>query len=136
MDGLEFPWLAALPAGVAYFVLGGVWFSQPMFGRLWDRAQGFQRTPEWRYSPAYFVAPLVGSFVVVAALGVLASWVEATSLRDAIALGAAVGGVAAAVSAINAIVPRFPQPVVFGLLTGGYHLTASTLAAVLLVSLS
>jgi hypothetical protein len=36
-------------AGLAYFVLGGLWFT-PLLGRQWDKAVGFGRPPEWRLS--------------------------------------------------------------------------------------
>ncbi len=33
-------WLAVLVAGVAFFALGGLWYSNLMFGKQWSLAVG------------------------------------------------------------------------------------------------
>jgi hypothetical protein len=57
-------WLAIGIATAAYFLLGGLWFSQLAFGGIWDRAIGFDRPAKWKPGPLYFNGPLLGCFAV------------------------------------------------------------------------
>jgi len=41
MDMSTVNWMAVLVAAVANFVIGGLWFSPAMFGKLWMKANGF-----------------------------------------------------------------------------------------------
>ena len=34
-------WLAIAVAAVAYFMVGGLWYSKALFGRAWVRTTGF-----------------------------------------------------------------------------------------------
>jgi Protein of unknown function (DUF1761) len=132
----DLSWWAVLVAAVVYFALGGFWFARPFFGRAWEAAQGFERPEGFRLTPSYYVVPLVGSLVVAAVLGLALDWFGAGSVMDALLVGGAVGCATAAVTLTNAIVPRFARPIVFGVITGGYHLIAAVLAAVVIFLLS
>jgi len=48
--------LSPVIAGIAYFALGGIWFS-PLFGKQWDKAAGFVRPEKWRPAAVYYLAP-------------------------------------------------------------------------------
>jgi hypothetical protein len=133
---VDLSWWAVLIAGLVYYALGGFWFARPFLGRAWEAAQGFERPEGWKLTASYYVVPLIGSLVVAAVVRLALGWSGAAAVGDALAVGAAVGCATAAVSLTNAITPRFPKPVVFGLITGGYHLLAAVVAALLIVAFS
>lgn len=41
MDSMIINWFAVIAAAVSAFVLGGLWYSPLLFGRAWQRANGF-----------------------------------------------------------------------------------------------
>lgn len=68
----ELNWLAVLVATVAYFVLGGIWYSNPVFGRAWARADGFQRAEGESPGAVWYVVPFISNFLGVLATAMLA----------------------------------------------------------------
>jgi hypothetical protein len=40
LDDLD--WLAVIVAAIAYFVIGAIWYAQPVFGRAWSAAAGIE----------------------------------------------------------------------------------------------
>lgn len=122
-----------LVAGLAYFALGGLWFT-PLFGRQWDRAVGFARPPRWRPGPAYYLGPLAGCLAVAAAMAYLLRLLPPAAGWDAVLpMGAVVGlGVAAAVTGVNAIAPNMPRPGLYTAVVGSYHALGAVLCAAVL----
>src|SRR5688500_7149419 len=82
----EVNWLAILVAGVACFLLGGLWYSPVLFGKAWQRETGL--TDE-RLKKSNMVMIFGVSFV----LSLLAAWNFANFLgpRPSLAFGAGVG---------------------------------------------
>ncbi|MCU0251224.1 MAG: DUF1761 domain-containing protein [Vicinamibacterales bacterium] len=121
--------VSTLAAGVAYFALGGLWFT-PLFGRYWDRAVGFQRPARWRPALTYYLVPLAGCLAVSLTLGFLLGRVAAVSLTEVLGLGLAVGvGISFAVTSINALAPNMPRPALYAAVTGRYHVLGAVLCA-------
>ncbi len=81
----ELNWLAVLVAALAYFVLGAIWYSNPLFGKQYRAALGVteQGTPE----PMMFVVNLVGWFVAATVLGLIAKAIGVSTVIDGIVLG-------------------------------------------------
>lgn len=126
-------WLAVVAAGLAYYVLGGLWFSQGIFGKAWDKAIGFDRPKDWQVTPRYYIGPLIGCLATALALAVLAQALGVNLFNEAVSLGLIVGvGVAGAVTFTNAITPRTPRPLVFAVITGTYHVLGIVLASTML----
>ena len=128
--------VAVIAATLAYFVLGAVWFT-PLFGKQYDKAIGVDRSKKQKWPPIYYYGPFIGAVLTVSATAILISALKIENLSDAVALGLIVGiGYSAAVSFTNAITPNMPKPVLFGLITGSYHLAGVIVAALIIVSLS
>lgn len=126
-------WLGVLAATLGIYLLGALWFT-PLFGRAWDRGVGVRREPGARFGPAYYLVPLVGAAGTAYANAVLVTAAGVVGLADALVLGTVVGlGVGAAVSFTNALTPRTARPLLYGLVTGSYHLVSGVLAAVVAV---
>ncbi len=122
-------YLSIFVAGLAYFILGGLWFT-PLFGKLWDKAVGFDRPEKWRPSAIYYIGPLVGCFVSAFAVALLINLIKPESLPDALFIGLIVGlGIGATITTVNAISPNTPHPAIYAMVTGGYHLTGLVLCS-------
>jgi Protein of unknown function (DUF1761) len=119
-------------AGLAYFALGGLWFT-PLFGKAWDKAVGFDRPPRWRPAAAYYLGPLVGCVVVAFATQALLNISGADSLdRKLLVAGIAGVGFSACVTTVNAISPNVPRPALYAAVVGSYHVVGTLLCAVVL----
>ena len=62
MSGLTIDWLPAVGAGVAAFMLGGLWYG-PLFGRTWSAAHGLPE--DYRIPPSVYAVG-VASYVLMA----------------------------------------------------------------------
>lgn len=133
-DIREIGWLAVLLATCGSYVLGGLWFT-PLFGRMWDRSIGYERTRGRPFGPAYYVVPLVCSFVASLITAALAVALNAHGWTEALLLGAILGVGFAVVSVNNAVAPNVPHPFLFGSVVGGYHLTSCILVAMVVVGM-
>lgn len=128
----ELNWLAIIVAAVVYFMLGAAWFT-PIFGKTYDSATGVPRSKKQKWPLLYYVGPLASSVVATIATSLLVYALNITQLFDAIALGFIVGiGYAASVSINNAISPNMPRPLLYGAVTGGYHVVGIVLVAAII----
>lgn len=122
METLPINWLAVAVASIAYFALGGLWFSPLMFGKSWDRAIGFDRPVQWRPGIIFYAGPLIGCWVASFATAMLLHFAQPQSFMHAIGLGLVVGlGYGGTVTGVNAISPTLPRPGLFAAITGSYH---------------
>ncbi len=128
--------LPILAAGLAYFALGGLWFT-PLFGKQWDKAVGFDRPPKWRPAAAYYVGPLLGCLVAAFACSYLVQLTQAQSFLDYLRVGLLVGlGFGATVTTTNAISPNMHNPGLYAAVVGSYHVAGLALCAGVLYGLS
>jgi len=132
---LELNGWAVLLATFVYFVLGALWFT-PLFGKYYDLALDFDRQKDYKWPPIYYISPLVSSLIVSTATAMLVYLLKIDLLADAVMLGLIVGvGYAATISFNNAVNPVTPKPLLYGAVTGGYHVVGITLVAVVVTAL-
>ena len=129
-------WLAVVVGGLAYFVLGALWFARPVFGRAWRRSVGWDDSrPDPAVNPATYVIPLLAFLVMGAATGMLAAATGSSDLNGGITLGLVLGvGYALARTAVDATFsPNTPHPWVWFAISGGYHLVGVLVMTVIIV---
>lgn len=125
-------WLAVGVATIASFMLGALWFT-PLFGKAYDTAMGYKRGKDQAFTPIYYIGPFIGSLATTLATAVLLYSADIDAMSDAITLCLIVGiGYAASVSFVNAINPKTPRPLLYGAVTGGYHIVSILLVGVVL----
>ncbi|HVR34012.1 MAG TPA: DUF1761 domain-containing protein, partial [Acidimicrobiia bacterium] len=73
-------WLAVLVAGLAYFVLGALWYTNALFGRQYRTALGIDAESQQAPDPMLLVTNLVGWLVSAVALGLIVVAVGAETL--------------------------------------------------------
>lgn len=128
--------LPVVAAGIAYFALGGLWFT-PLFGRQWDKAVGFQRPLKWRPSAIYYIGPFVGCLIATFATSHLLQLAHAQGLTDYLKVGCFVGlGYGATIATVNAIAPNMPHPGLYAAVVGSYYVVGLVLGSAVLYWLS
>ena len=135
-------WPAVVVAGVAYFILGGIWYAPPVLGKPWMRATGM--TPEQAGGegggpgPAIFVAPLLGYLVSAIATAMLAEATGTDSISEGLTLGLVVGlGYAAVFAAVTATFSvSWPKPWTWFWITASYNLLGLLITGAILGAMS
>jgi hypothetical protein len=128
----EFNWLAIILATLAYFMLGALWFT-PLFGKAYDKALDSKRAKNQKWPAVYYIGPFLSAFAATIATAVLLYALNVGQTSDALWLGLIVGvGYAMSISFNNAINPKTPRPLLYGAVTGGYHVVGIVIVAAIL----
>ena len=99
----ELNWLAVIVAGLAYFVLGALWYTNVLFGRQYRTAIGVSPDEQGQPDPMLLVTNLVGWLVAALALGLVAVAIDADGAVDGVVLGIVVGiGIVGTHQVVNA----------------------------------
>lgn len=83
----ELNWLAVVVAGLAYFVIGAIWYSNALMGRQYRSALGIDPDAPGQPEPVQLFVNLVGWIVAAAAMGLVSYSIGADSFGDGLALG-------------------------------------------------
>ena len=92
MEATAINYLAVLVAGVAYMILGALWYSPVLFGSAWMK--GIGKTKEQVAQDAtYFnyIIALVGSFIASYGIARIMLWTGRGSISDGIMIGLLAG---------------------------------------------
>ena len=129
----EINWIAVVVAAIGSFLLGGLWYSPAMFGKVWQREAGL--TDEQLKN-----GNMIKIFGLSLVLSLLAAWNFANFLgpRPSIAFGAGVGFSAgllwvASSFGINYLFER--KSLKLFLINGGYHTLQFTIIGLALALL-
>lgn len=119
METVSVNFWAVLVAALANFLIGGMWYSPALFGKIWMRANGFTDADLQRGSPAViFGVSALFCLIMSANLGFFLAGPE-TTLGFAVGAGVAAGlGWAALGLGVVALFERRPWSYIF--VNGGY----------------
>lgn len=124
--------IGIIAATVASFVLGGLWFTA-FFGRAYSAALGRVHDPKAKPAPLLILGPAVWSLITAVATAVLMASLGIETLTGALGLGVFLGiGFLAATTINTGINPNIPNPMLYGAVSGAYHLAAGVVIAVVL----
>lgn len=125
-------WLSILAATIAPFVLGGLWFTL-FFAKPYAIALGREREQKSPNDLIYILGPLVWCFITAVVSALLMKALGTNTLASALELGVVIGlGYLAATTINTGINPNIPRPLLYGILSGAYHLLATLLIFVIL----
>ena len=126
-------WLAVIVSTIAFFALGGLWYSKALFGKQWTQAVGWE-VPEGEKPPVtLYLVPLLTCLVSAIAVAMLAEATGTDSFGEAIVLGLVVGlGLLTMALLVTGFFdPKKPQPMVWVAITSGYHVVGVLVIAVI-----
>lgn len=131
----ELNWLAIILATLAYFILGAIWFT-PLFGKAYDKALDSKRAKNQKWPALYYIGPFLSALVTTIATAILLYSLNIVQIADALWLGLIVGiGYAMSISFNNAINPKTPRPLLYGAVTGSYHLVGIVIVAAIVFAM-
>ncbi|MBT8250327.1 MAG: DUF1761 domain-containing protein [Acidimicrobiia bacterium] len=127
----EINWLAAIVAGIIYFVLGALWYSPVVLGKPWMDSMGWTDGEDPEMTPADYLMPLAAYLVVGIALALLAEATGTDTVGEGLVLGLVVGvGVAAMILFTTTTFDRGKKKLKWWTITSGYHVLGIILASV------
>jgi len=128
-------WLAVLVAGIAYFMLGGLWYSKALFGTKWASLQKIDMNdPNMKkgvgaimfYSFIFMLLTAAGLAILIVRAGVM-------HIDGAVRLGL-VTGLLFAVTSVSISFVYEKKPMALHFITGAYLLLGNIIAAIILVA--
>lgn len=128
----EVNWLAILVGTLTWWILGALWYAQPVFGKAWVRSAGVTIQEGQRPGPAIYIVPLIAAFVTTTVAAMLARSTGSSTLGEGFVLGILLGvGFGVALYAVEATFGSRPEPGVWFLITGSYQLLGILIATVI-----
>lgn len=128
-------WLAVLVAAIAYFVLGGIWYSKALFAPKWAALVGIDMNDPTKGKEG-IGKMMLGSFLLIAisciALALLVVRMDLFVLSSGVKLGA-LTGLCFATTAVSISFIYESRPTALYFIDCGYHLAGHLAAAIILV---
>ncbi|MEA5425908.1 DUF1761 domain-containing protein [Arcicella lustrica] len=127
-------WMSVLLAFIIYFLLGALWFTL-FFNKSYKVSLG--RDKEILPNKTIFiVGPAICSFVITLASAILIEALKVQSLGSAFEFALLIGIGYLVANTINiAINPNIPRPILYGMISGAYHLVGILIVSFIIVSM-
>jgi len=126
-------WVSVLIAFVVYCVLGALWFTL-FFTKPYKISLGRDNETLQNKAPIFMVGPALCSLVITVASAVLVYALNITTVGGALQFALLVGVGFLVANTVNiAINPNIPKPILYGAVSGAYHMVGITAVSVILV---
>lgn len=127
-------WISILLAFVVYFVLGALWFTL-FFSKQYKISLG-RDNEVLPNKPIFIIGPALCSLVITLANAVLIYALDISSFEEAFEFSLLVGIGYLVANTVNiAINPNIPRPILYGIISGAYHLSGILLVSTILVAM-
>lgn len=128
-------WVSVLAAFVPYFILGGLWFTV-LFSKPYKFSLG-KAGEELPQKPIFIVGPALCCLVITLATAVLFRTLGISSFGAAVELSLVIGVGFLVANTVNiAINPNIPQPLLYSVVSGAYHLVGIVLVGIILTAVT
>ena len=127
-------WISVLVAFVPYFLLGALWFTL-VSSKPYRKFSGEEN--ETLTNSAIFIAgPALCSLVITFATALLIHILQIHSVENAAELSIIIGIDYLVANTFNiAINPNIPRPILYGIISGTYHLTGIMVVCIILAAM-
>jgi hypothetical protein len=127
-------WISVLLAFAAYFLLGALWFTL-LFSKQYKISLG-RDNETLPNKPIFIIGPAFCSLVITLATALLIYALNIQSFGGALAFSAVVGIGYLFANTINiAINPNIPRPILYGIISGTYHLVGIFMVSIIIVAM-
>jgi Protein of unknown function (DUF1761) len=125
-------WISVLIAFVAYFILGALWFTL-FFKKPYSISLGKENNLPEKPAPIFIVGPALCSLVITIANAILFYSLNIQSIGSALEFSFVVGIGYLVANTVNiAINPNIPKPILYGIISGSYHLVGIVIVNIIL----
>jgi hypothetical protein len=127
-------WISVLIAFVAYFLLGALWFTF-FFSKQYKISLG-KENETLSNNPIFIIGPALCTLVITIANAILIYVLNISSIDDALEFSLLIGIGYLVANTVNiAINPNIPRPILYGVISGGYHLVGILMVSIILVAM-
>ncbi|MCP9755507.1 DUF1761 domain-containing protein [Lacihabitans sp. CCS-44] len=127
-------WISVFLAFMAYFLLGALWFTV-FFSKSYKVSLG-KAGETLPNKPIFIIGPALCSLVITVTAALLMYCLNITSIADAVEFALLIGGGFLVANAVNiAINPNIPRPILYGIISGAYHLLGILMVCIILVTM-
>ena len=131
---LNLNWISVLIAFIAYFLVGALWFTL-LFSKWYKRSLG-RENEILENKPIFIIGPALCTLIITLASAILIYALNITSLKDGFEFSLLIGVGFLVANTVNiAINPNIPRPILYGIISGTYHLTGILIVSVILVAM-
>ena len=128
-------WLSVLAAFVPYFMLGALWFTV-FFKNQYLLSLGRENDAPQKPAPIFIIGPAICTLMITLASAILIHALGIHSIGGALKFSLLVGGGYLFANTVNiAINPNIPRPILYGIISGTYHLVGISIACIILVAM-
>jgi hypothetical protein len=128
-------WISVLLAFVAYFLLGALWFTL-FFTKQYKISLGRENDTTKNNAPIFIVGPALCTLVITLTSAILIYALNIQHLSDVWEFTALIGIGYLFANTVNiAINPNIPRPILYGIITGTYHLSGLLIASTILIAM-
>lgn len=126
--------MSVLVAFAAYFLLGALWFTL-FFSKQYRISLG-RENETLPNKPIFIVGPALCSLVITIASALLIYALDISSFSEAWKFSLLVGVGYLFANTVNiAINPNIPRPILYGIISGTYHLVGILIVSIILVTM-
>lgn len=127
-------WISVLVAFVAYFLLGALWFTL-FFPKPYKISLG-RENETLKSAPIFIVGPALCTLVITISTAILMYALNIQQLSAALEFSLFIGIGFLFANTVNiAINPNIPKPILYGVITGSYHLLGISIASTILTAM-
>jgi Protein of unknown function (DUF1761) len=128
-------WFSVLLAFAVYFLLAILWYTV-LFKKQYSISLGKENEPQQSLTPIFIVGPAICTLIVTLTSAILMNALNIESYQDALVFAIIVGfGYLVANTVDIAINPNIPRPLLYGAISGSYHLVGILMVSMILVSM-
>jgi len=128
-------WISVSLAFVAYFLLGALWFTL-FFSKQYKISLGRENETLKNNAPIFIVGPALCSLVITIVSAVLIYALNIHLMADALEFAIVIGIGYLFANTVNiAINPNIPRPILYGIITGTYHLLGILIVSIILITM-
>ncbi|MFD1818390.1 Protein of unknown function [Pseudarcicella hirudinis] len=125
-------WVSVLLAFAAYFILGALWFTL-FFSKPYKISLG-RENETLPNKPIFIIGPALCSLVITIASAILFYTLNISSFNAALEFSLLIGFGFLVANTVNiAINPNIPRPILYGIISGSYHLAGILMISVILL---
>ena len=126
-------WFGVLLAFVPYFLLGALWFTV-LFKKQYAISLGRENEQQQNLAPIFIVGPALCTLVITLTSALLLNALAINSYQGALLFALLVGIGYLVANTVNiAINPNIPRPLLYGAISGAYHLVGIVIVSLMLV---